>query len=470
MGDPRQYILLAVAVFVPLFLIVKRWERGLLAWVCFTLGINLFDTTIILNLPAARIVGLMLIPQALQNLSPISRSLPGRTLIIQYVYLVLLGVVFGFILPWPGGGYDRAFNQLAHGRTVIYLIRTAADISLAFFVARQIIKWPRPDKVLRYILAGTSAAALAAILEFMTRIDWYGMITGLRALELEYRMRGFNYEPRGLGLMTAQGMLLAVLLFSRRRLWRSYGLIVINAVGLFLSGSTSALVAAVAGASAFLLLGRRARLFIVGIVMVGALILIPIINLRTDYIRTFQENLTYRLTTARFSESPSNVFEELAFRMEIYDGPALLFLVSNPIYLVIGTGPGLIPLPATAYIPSSADNSWINAGLNCPPMMGGLLEISNGGIVGFMCWIIICLSSLRAFKKLTQIRPLEAKMWQTARGAFIVVAVVFFLQVSGLSAIWPVFIGMGIGAACLTQVPRPVPLAIQTMIKCRKRI
>jgi len=154
MADPRQYILLAIAVFVPVFLIMTGRERWLLAWVCFTLGINLFDTKIIVNLPAARIVGLVLIPKALQSLPTVFRSLPGRALVMQYVYLVGLGILFGFRLLWPDDGLIRTFNQVAPGRTIIYLIRTAADISLTFFVARQVMKWKHPDKMLRYYWRG----------------------------------------------------------------------------------------------------------------------------------------------------------------------------------------------------------------------------------------------------------------------------------------------------------------------------
>jgi hypothetical protein len=197
-----------------------------------------------------------------------------------------------------------------------------------------------------------------------------------------------------------------------------------------------------------------------GLVLVGTLLVICLFASEMDYVLAFKDNLTYRLTMARYNESPQNLFEELAFRMEIFDGPAFLFLVYHPLYLITGTGPGLISLPATAYLsPSVAFSYLADTGINSPPTMGGLLEISNAGLIGVMCWTIICLSSLRAFKQLIQIRPLERKMWQTARGAFIIGAAVYFVQAP---AVWPVFMGIGIGAACLVKELRATAAQKQT--------
>ena len=78
----------------------------------------------------------------------------------------------------------RSFNQLPLGRTVIYLIRRTADISIAFFVAEQVIRTKRPDLVLKYVMIGTSIAAISGMAEILTGIDLYGAITGLRPLNL----------------------------------------------------------------------------------------------------------------------------------------------------------------------------------------------------------------------------------------------------------------------------------------------
>jgi len=87
MPDPRQILCLAVALFLPAYLILTRKKRSLLAWICFTIGMQLFDTRIITNMPAARIAGLLLLPQTVQFLPKILRTRPGKLLVIYFSYL-----------------------------------------------------------------------------------------------------------------------------------------------------------------------------------------------------------------------------------------------------------------------------------------------------------------------------------------------------------------------------------------------
>ena len=64
------------------------------------------------------------------------------------------------------------------------------------------------------------------------------------------------------------------------------------------------------------------------------------------------------------------LIESAAFRMDVLDGPALLFLVDNPLFLIIGTGPGLVPLPATAYLPQGAYGEWMReTGITSSPVV-----------------------------------------------------------------------------------------------------
>lgn len=455
MVDLRQLVILSVALLVPTFLIMTRRESQLLAWVCFTAGINIFDTTVFVNLPAARVTGLLLIPYAVLLLPSIIQTRPGKALVGQYSYLIFLGLIFGFLFPWSDGGLLRTFNQTAPGRTLIYLLRTGADLSLAFFVARQVVKRKSPDQLIMYIIIGTSVAAVAGVLEFLTRVDLYGSITGLRALSLEFRMRGFNYEPRGLGLIAAHGMLLSLLLYSHRRSGRYLILTGLHALAFFLAGSTSALVAAALGALSLFLLNRRVRMALLALIVSGILALALLVATEWDYLTILSDNVQLRLTTERIERPPQNIIEELAFRMEIFDGPALLFLTSNLFYLFVGTGPGLVSLPATAYLPPSPFFAWaLETGLNSPPTAGGLLELANAGLIGLALWLTICISSLQAFKYLSRLNQSKDQAWAIGRSAFAIAAAIYLMQVSALSAIWPIFIGGGIGAAYLARARR----------------
>jgi hypothetical protein len=161
-----------------------------------------------------------------------------------------------------------------------------------------------------------------------------------------------------------------------------------------------------------------------------------------------------RLSGKRFDE-PQNLLESIAFRMEIFDSSALFFLADNPIYLLSGTGPGLISIPATSYMPQSGAYSWIvDTGLNCQPTTGLLSEISNTGVIGLLFWFIICFYSFLAFNSLIRHYPDEKEKWMATRAAFVVGMAIFAIQTSPLSAITPVLMGLGVGADCLAQVDR----------------
>lgn len=452
-ADPRQLLLLCIAFMVPLLLILARKERALLAWVCFTVGIQILDTSIVTNLPAARLVGLLLLPQALSMLSLVRRTAPGRAMLLQYGYLVVLGVVFGFVVPWPSGDVARAFNQGAPGRAVIYLVRTAADISLTLFVARQIFRRQQPQLVLRMVLVGSTIAALAGLLEFVTRFDWYGNITGLVPMNYPYRMRGFNFEPRGLGLIAVQGMLICLVLYSWRRTGRMLALAGLHAIALFLSGSTSAIAVFLFAAFALFITDPRYRasMYKPFLVIAGAIGLL--IVTQPQYLKTYVENALLRLTTDRIEEEgrPDTPIGNLSARMDILDGPPVLFFAANPGYILTGTGPGLMSLPAAAYIPPAAFYDEVRElGVNSPPTSGLLLEVANAGLVGFALWCVIYGTSLRAFGRLVRTKRPEWRDWASARSAYAAIGASYLVQGS-VSPIWPIFMGLGLGAACIAR-------------------
>lgn len=449
--DPRQLVLAAIAFLVPMTLLLARRERALLAWVCFTLGIQLLDTSIVTNLPAARIVGLLLVPRALSMLRIVRRIPIGRVIILQFVYLAVLGIIFGFLIPWPSGEIDRAFNQIAPGRATIYLIRSVADISLTLFVARQLISRRQPGDVLRYVLVGTTIASLSGLLEYITAVDWYGRITGLVPLNLPYRMRGFMFEPRALGLIAVQGMMICLVLYGRRRKGGLLAVAGIHAAAVFLSGSTSAIAVLLVATLAVFASDARYRASIMAPIVVTVVVIGTFITMQPQYFDTYVRNVILRLTLDRIEEEgrPESVTGDVAARMDVLDGPPVLFLAANPAYIVTGTGPGLMSLPAAKYIPdASFYNEVRERGINSPPSSGILLEVSNAGLIGLGMWFIIVLGSIRAFRILAIQADSRGQEWSAMKSAFVAISASYLVQASA-SPIWPVFMGLGLGAAHL---------------------
>jgi hypothetical protein len=450
-ADLRQFVLLAIAIAIPGVLLLARRERLLMAWLCFCVCFQLLDTSIVTNLPAARIVGLLLIPSSIQMVRSAWRTAPGRALFLQFLVLCVLAIIFGFIFPWPTGDVARAFNQRAPGRATIYLIRTAADLSLTLYVAGFIRRRREPAPLTRWILVGSTVACCAGLLEFVTGFDWYGNLTGLVPMNYPYRMRGLNFEPRALGLIAVQGLLLCLILYSRRRRGALLLLAGVHAMGLFLSGSTSALVVLLVGGLSLLIADKRYRSSTIVPVLVVTSVVAALVISQPQYVQTYVENALLRLTTERIEEAnrPDTPIENLSARMDVLDGPPVLFFAANPAFLVIGTGPGLMSLPSAAYIPPAAFYDAIReAGINSPPSSGFLLELSNAGLIGVGLWAIVFWRSLAAMTRQRGYDGAHAERWLIERNAFIAIGITYMVQ-APVSPIWPIVLGTGLGAAWL---------------------
>lgn len=446
--DARQIIALIISIIVPISLLFLKNRRLLLIWISIIFCVNIFDTTIGVNLFSARLFGLILLPITLQELRSVLRTSSGLSLFLLIGYTLFLGILFGFLFPWPEGDFDRAYNQTANGRAIFYSLRLISDFSLVIFLKKLLTIEDGLNLLARYLIVGTTFSAAGGLVQKLSGIDIYFLITGLTYDFSDLgRVRGFNYEPRGLGLIMTYGIVLLLLqYFSRPRLlW--LGLLFFHGLVFFFATSTSALIVLTTSVAILILLHIHRNGFIKKFS-----ILISCLFCLAAFFFYFEKagysnwlwNIEQRLLAEqRGNLAPESWFEYVIFHMEYFDGPAVVFLVNNPAYLVIGTGPGLIPLPASSYLPALElyDEMRIT-GLHYPPTIGLLLEISNSGLIGLLFWIAYWLYSVRAFNQLIDRRviPFDVRL---ARDAFIMMGVIYALQVPAASAIWTAFLSMG---------------------------
>ncbi len=439
---------------VPIGLILIRRRNLLLAWICLVTCVDVFK---MLNVSAATVAGLILIPYTIRFVRPILQTRPGQLLFAHYGYLGLLGLVFGFLFPWPDA-LGRPLSLQAPGRTILYLTRHTANLSLAIFVAQQTVKLKHPSKVFKYILLGGIIAAAGGICEYLSGLDMFALLTEgvFNPTYHAFRVRGLNFEPRGLGLTAAYGLLLCMLVSSRRASWKAVSVLLINVCTLFLTVSTSGLLAATAGIVSLFLFDRHSRGVLVGVMAAGIVVLLIPMMFESGVFADWSSLLTERIgSTIRFGEA-TNWMEEFVFRAEVFDAVALLFLVANPIYILSGTGPGLISIPATSYLPETVyyTEFFKSTGINLPPTMGGLLELSNGGLIGLLLWIAFLATSLCAIRYVIKNSEAWKNEWKIARGAFLGAGVMYGVAAGFLSSFWPIFMGIGLGAACLRHIHR----------------
>jgi hypothetical protein len=143
---------------------------------------------------------------------------------------------------------------------------------------------------------------------------------------------------------------------------------------------------------------------------------------------------------------PGNLGQEIAYRLDVFDACALLFLLDEPLYALIGAGPGLVSLPASYYVPPGVYSLiWTaEVGINSLPFHGVLLEVSNSGAIGLFLWFAQVFSCWGALRYLhTRFgRADERSEWTFAYALFIIGAVFYMVQVSS-SPVWSVFLGIG---------------------------
>ncbi len=449
-SDPRQFFFLGIAIIVPVLLLWLRKPRLLLGWICLTLFIQIFDTSIVTNLPASRVVGLIYIPVAITELRSYLRLQPVRALLLNLLYLALLGVAFGFIWPWPDLTYNRPFTLIAQGRTIIYLMRLVSDLSLAILLTsllRQV-----PDAFLtvgRAVALGGTLNALVGLINFISDVDIFYLLTGIgETLILTGRARGLALEPRAMGMCCDYGLL--VLLLLRRRL--SVGwlfLLVINLVGVLITYSVSSLALLGCGLlTATVFLSNRTRILVAltSVVLVATIIAfwvyLPDRFEQASQVIQKRVDPQYKLEGIPAGDRG----EEVAYRLDVFDASALLFLLDKPLYALIGTGPGLVSLPASAYIPQGLYSTiWTpEVGINSPPTSGFLLEICNSGVLGLWLWFAQCFSCLAALRFLTAklTNTTEKQEWEFAFALFLIGAVLYLVHTSH-TPVWSLVLSLG---------------------------
>ncbi|MFZ4626830.1 MAG: O-antigen ligase family protein [Blastocatellia bacterium] len=456
--DIRQLFLLLIAIAVPMILIWRRQSRLLGAWVCFTFFVQIFDTVILTNLPAGRIVGLLFLPNAVRTIHQWARLRPIQAWLFNYGWLVLLGLMFGFLWPWPDTTLARPFSLQAPGRTLIYLTRTLADLSLAVFLAKELARTPSLLWMGRWLVAGATLSSLAGVLQFFFNVDLYYTLTGLgEQVVFMGRSRGLVGEPRALGLACAYGSM--TLLLGRRNITPYWTvLLLINLTGLLLTYSASSLVLFLAGILVVLLFfSNQERL--IALAVLGFMLTVILISsiLLPEQFAFAVDTLRYRFDPeVKLSGIPPGTWaQEIAYRLDVFDASALLFLIDQPLYALLGTGPGLVTLPASEHIPPGQYSSiWTaEVGINSPPYHGLLLEIANSGMLGLALWIWqvrLCLLSLRRLSAFPSLTDRRREEWVFGYALFLLGATFYLIQVS-YSPVWSLFLAIGWAAVNLLE-------------------
>lgn len=446
----QQLLLLVIALAIPSILFALGKKKWVLAWVCITMFVHIFDTQLVTNLAAGRLVGLLYLPVAIASYRSWLPLKPAKAYLVNFVYLLLLGILFGFIFPWVDTTGQRPFTLTAPGRVIVYFIRTLADLSLTIFIFHELKKPGRLLFIARMLIVGSVlTASFGAISLFKADLDFYNLITGLRYINLVVmaRSRGLSFEPRGLGMACVYGILILLIYPSRLSVKKIFALATCT-LGFVAAFSTSSLALLAGGiASSWYRLPQRARITVSIGIIVCTLFGSVSYNLFPTRLGTGIDNILVRVVPSKRLErlggvSPKNFAETIAFQMDGFDASALLFLANHPIYAITGTGPTMVYLPASNYLlPGAYTAAYRDVGINSPPTLGLLLELANSGILGIVLWFVQVLSCYGALYTLSKRQ--KTPMWKMGRTFFLIGTIFYLIQVSQTSPIWNLILAIG---------------------------
>lgn len=383
--------------FFIVFFIVKKHYKGLLILILFSLLGNM----LYFNFFGSRIIVFQLITLLSFPIIIIQKKVKLLSVIngirYEYLLLILLGILFGFLFPWEYESQTRSWNQLASGRSIVALINIFSEILLIYFTYMIFVT----KKVLMKNFIN-ALSILIIIVSLITYIDIffnypiYSSLFGRDAVTIsnEGRLIGLSHEPRSLGRLLTLGwlFLLVFKINGFRFIYENISLFLGLTVILFVFSFSTYFIFILG-----LLIILRKQLikfnlkYIFGI---GILLFIffQVISLDEKIFNTMLYKFT-SVTEGRIDYYNNYPNEPILFStFEIFDRAALNFFYNNPNHLLFGTGPNLISLASQA---TSHEGP-----INGIPGYGLITLVSRSGLVGLFLYFMV-------FKKIYNLLKIE---------------------------------------------------------------
>lgn len=377
-------------------------------------------------------LGLILLPQSIQFvIRNFSKKFIVRLIILWFVLLVVLAVIYGYIFPWEDLTGTRIWSQQAQGRALVQVINYTSLLSMAFYLTKVLRDRDNIALALRVIYWGVMVNVVFALINFATKgqLNYIFLDSGV----IGTRFIGLNGEPRAFARICALGMLISFFEIFNSRNIRLCALF-FGIIGFILGGSTSAFIAVMITLIILLFKNIFKKKFIK--TFAGALILIIIIiTVSSMNLSIIKNYILPRLN--RIMEVEDREYGEpfLIAALEVFDRAAMRFLYYNPQYILFGTGPNLISIPASNYISFRASQIYGNR-IDSVPHMGAIQILSNYGLMGLFLWMVIIFF---IYKSLT----IRHNIFDRNLGEIFFIVSIFSMIV--MTDFFYIFLGLGMG-------------------------
>lgn len=433
------YTMQLIIVVVAVVSVLSRRE----AWICtiasFSITADVLSFTLLgPKIPLALLVGILMIPESIfYARSIVSTSKPTRLILMGLMLFVFTWVLYGYIFPWADTSGARPWSQRAAGRATIAGIRHISELSLLFYIAKVSM---RDENILKWIVKGLTFG-LAVNVSFAV----LGLIIGSRfsealgVVQLVERFNGLNGEPRVLGRMAAITLLCAV---ASHKTWGTGAIIGagIAAVTLVLSASTSAVLSLSAAVVIWALITPLSRHFsrrtaVIALALIG-------VALTMVYLSPGREYVEVRLNSMLIAPDRESGEPMFVAGLEVFDRSAMRFLLDRPEYMLIGTGPSLVSLPASAYVPALASSIY-GARVDSVPHAGLIAEVASSGLLGLGLWVLVVVFILRDVFRLRS---------EHARAVGHALGLVALFSLLNWSLAFYIVVGLGLGTARAARI------------------
>ena len=377
---------LIFGVSIVLF-ILKKYYKGLLILILLSLLGNMFYFDFFgSRMILFQLITLLFFPVFIRhkkgNLSSIINGIK-----YEYLILICLGILFGFLFPWEYESNTRSWNQLASGRSIVALINILAETLLIYFIYTIFVS----KKVLMKDFINTLSiliiiVSITTFIDFFLNYPIYSSLFGREAVTIsnDGRLLGFSHEPRSLGRLITLGwlFLLVFKINGYRFIYEKTSLLLGLAVIIFVFSFSTYFIFILG-----ILVISRKQLLRFNFKYIFAIgILVFIFSLVLSFNDEVNNIMLYKFVSVSegridlLNNYPNEPFLFTTF--EVFDRAALNFFYNNPNYLLFGTGPNLIS------IASQAINS---AGpLNGVPGYGLITLISRSGLIGLFLFFMVC--------------------------------------------------------------------------------
>lgn len=396
-------VVISLLVFLIITFAFLRRKHYLLVTLCIlSIFADNFRFNIGPSLLIANMVGFLVIPIVLKDtyiFKHINRII--RPLWWELLYLIFLGYIFGFLLPWDSLNSDyRLWNQKAGGRSVVTIFRLISEFFLAYYIIWCFVKKKINLKFIVYVIGYISfCSIIIGLMDFFTGY-WFKSNFLFFNPSLANRFLGLNGEPKVLGRNSALAYALILLYyFTHQKDKKLIVFIVTNALGVIMSLSASAIILFMV-LNLVVFFNRLKPTFFIFFTFISLIISFALQN---NPFVTEAETTRLKIEKALYGIENKVIPDEPKFfsRFDIFDRLGLVFLYENPKYLFIGTGPNLISIPASKYVHSLPEYSSYakQGGIDSVPnvMINNIL--ARSGIIGIIFFTIFYVR-LFSFSKL----------------------------------------------------------------------